>query len=469
MVATSRWGFNQVALYNNHSASNDRDHSDTVAIDGNSEYKGTQNDEQSNHRNNQGNILVTDDSHASLQVLHEILTTEGYGVVSARDGQSALLCAKEQLPDLILLDIKMPDMDGFEVCRQLKANPQTQDIPVIFISARNEIFDKVHAFQTGAVDYITKPFELEEVLVRVATQLSIRRLHAHLIRQNQTLTETLRQLQSTQKQLIESEKLAALGNLVAGIAHEINTPIGIGVTAASTVVDETQLIAQQFNTGEITRSSVVDFLQTTQECSELILNNLRRAADLVQSLKQVSADQIYLERRRFGVHTYLQEVLCSLAPTLKNRPHTIQIDGDKQIALESYPGAFSQIITNLIINSITHAYPSGRAGTLQFTWTVERERLQFSYADDGCGIAAHAITQIFEPFFTTARSQGSTGLGLHIVYTLVTKKMGGTIDCDNTVRQGTHFTMNFPLKAPFESLVHPGVNKATVISPISQW
>ncbi|MCB0122773.1 MAG: hybrid sensor histidine kinase/response regulator, partial [Caldilineaceae bacterium] len=326
------------------------------------------NDQQDVSPSNLGVLLVADDSPASLQVLYEILTTQGYQVHCALGGEAALETAGAVLPDLILLDIKMPDLDGLEVCRRLKKAQETRDIPVIFISALNELFDKVQAFQLGAVDYITKPFEMEEVLARVATHLSLRRLHEHLSRQNQALTEALTQLQRTQQQLIESEKLAALGNLVAGIAHEINTPIGIGVTAASTLADETAFVNQQFKSGQFTRSAVETYLRTAHDSSDLILNNLRRAADLVQSLKLVSADQIYLERRRFDVHAYLQEVLCSLAPTLKHTPHTVLVEGEDVVTLESYPGAFSQVITNLVINSITHAFPTGETGTLHFAW-----------------------------------------------------------------------------------------------------
>lgn len=403
---------------------------------------------QPNREEHAGKILVADDTAASLQVLHEILSTQGYCVYTASNGEKALSRAKRIKPDLVLLDIKMPDIDGLEVCRRLKEDPETHTIPVIIISALNELFDKVKAFHVGAVDYMTKPFEIEEVLARVATHLSLRRLHEHLLEQNQALTNALTQLQSTQQQLIESEKLAALGNLVAGIAHEINTPIGIGVTAASTLADETQFLRQQLAFGQYSDAMLHDYLQIASDSSELVLNNLRRAADLVQSLKLVSADQIYLERRRFNIHGYLQEVLCSLAPTLKHTLHTVTTHGDTTIKLESYPGAFSQVVTNLVINSVHHAFADGIAGTLQFAWHVEDNLLNFTYEDNGCGIPAPIIKQIFDPFFTTARGTGGTGLGLHIVYSLVTKKMGGKITCESWGEGGTRFSMVLPLIAP---------------------
>jgi signal transduction histidine kinase len=410
-----------------------------------------------------GTILVVEDAPANLHLLAEMLKVHSFVVATAQDGLSALALAQELLPDVILLDIKMPDMDGFEVCRQLKAIAQTRDIPVIFISALHEIFDKVHAFQVGAVDYVTKPFQVDEILVRVETHLHLRRLHAHLVAKNQVLTEALAQLQATQQQLIEAEKLAALGNLVAGIAHEINTPIGIGVTAASTLADETALIQQQYTRGELTRAAFAHYAQTASHSSHLILHNLQRAADLIQSLKQVSADQLYLERRPFLFDAYLQEILCSLTPTLKHTPHCIVVDGNAEVKLDSYPGALSQIVTNLVFNSMKHGYPTGQPGTFRLTWHQVRETLHFRYADDGCGIAAPYLSRIFDPFFTTARGNGGTGLGLHIVYTLVTKKMGGKIRCESSETGGTVFIMELPVNAPSEYADDPNVYSAATL------
>lgn len=186
--------------------------------------------------NTKSNILVIDDTPANLRLLVEILKENGYEVRPAPSGESALLAAQGIPPDLILLDIMMPGMDGYEVCQKLKASERTKDIPVIFISAINEVLDKVKAFAVGGVDYITKPFQVEEVLARVKTHLALQHLQKNLQDKNDDLETTLQQLQATQEELIQAEKMAALGQLVASIAHEINTPLG-AINASAAIID----------------------------------------------------------------------------------------------------------------------------------------------------------------------------------------------------------------------------------------
>jgi two-component system, NtrC family, sensor kinase len=176
---------------------------------------------------NRANILVVDDTPQNLRLLAEILSNQGYQVRPVPNGKLALSAAQKMPPDIVLLDIMMPDMDGYEVCQRLKDSEVTKDIPVIFISAINDVMDKVKAFAVGGVDFITKPFQVEEVLARIETHLKICSLQQSLQEKNQDLATAIYQLQATQEHLIQSEKMAALGQLIAGIAHEINTPLGI--------------------------------------------------------------------------------------------------------------------------------------------------------------------------------------------------------------------------------------------------
>ncbi len=260
------------------------------------------------------------------------------------------------------------------------------------------------------------------------------------------LSQTLDNLRSTQSQLVEAEKMAALGQLVAGIAHEINTPVGVGVTASSLLEDKTTAFRKTYQSDQMSRSDLEKYLDIAEQSSTMILKNLNRAAELIQSFKQVAVDQSSAERREFPVKTYLEEILLSLRPKLKRTQHTIQINGDDDLTLNSYPGAFSQIVTNLVMNSLLHAYKPDEWGQLTFDFKQDKGRFIFEYADDGRGIEEENLRKIFEPFFTTKRGQGGSGLGLHIIYNLVTQKMAGAIRCESAVGVGTRFIIEVPLQ-----------------------
>lgn len=260
------------------------------------------------------------------------------------------------------------------------------------------------------------------------------------------LAETLGKLKATQAHLIEAEKMASLGNLVAGVAHEINTPIGISVTAASTLADHTERSLTAYEAKQLKGSALTAYFDIAERSSRLILDNLERVSELVQSFKQTAVDQTHLDQRRFNVRKYLQDTLLSLTPHLKQTPHQVRVSGDESIEINSYPGAFSQVVTNLLMNSLRHAYPDGKAGTLQFNLVVvEANRLKITYSDDGCGISSDYLHKIFDPFFTTARAQGGSGLGLHIVYNLVTHKLQGTVHVQSELNVGTTFIIDIPI------------------------
>ena len=274
------------------------------------------------------------------------------------------------------------------------------------------------------------------------------RKQAELVIQNKNmeLAHTLDALITTQKQLIESEKYAALGSMVAGIAHEVNTPVGNSLMAASILENATVKFNESFHRGELKKSSLQAYLDKAKSSSEILLENLQRAAELIQNFKQVAVDQSNLEQRSFQVKDYIERILVSLDPQIKHTPHQVIVRGDQAIAMRSYAGAFSQIVTNLVMNSLTHAYRGlDKIGKLQFELTQQDDKVIIIYTDDGKGIPEENLPRIFEPFFTTARDRGGSGLGLYIIYNLVTQNLKGSILCKSEVGIGTKFIITLPL------------------------
>ena len=255
------------------------------------------------------------------------------------------------------------------------------------------------------------------------------------------------QLRETQSQLVQNEKMASLGALVAGVSHEINTPVGIGVTAASALQERARQLRKQHSEQTLTASDLDGFVAVAEESSQIILRNLQRAADLIHSFKQVAVDQASGERRQFALRAYLDEVLLSLGPRLKRTPHKLSVDCADGVMLDSYPGALAQVLTNLVTNSLMHAFPDDRKGRIGIAAREEAGTIRLYYWDDGVGIAPEHLPRIFDPFFTTKRGRGGSGLGMHIVYNLVTQLLGGTIEVTSTPGQGTQVFVTFPASA----------------------
>lgn len=262
--------------------------------------------------------------------------------------------------------------------------------------------------------------------------------------QKEELQITLDHLKNTQEQLIQSEKLAALGGLVAGVAHEINTPVGISVTAASSLAEETSRMAAQYVSDKISRAAFKEYLNTANQSAKLILANMERTATMVQSFKQVSVDQSTEQMRKFKLKEYSEDVIRSLYPKLKGKRIKISLEIDDQLELNSYPGAFSQILTNLVLNSLVHGFENKDSGNINISAKQEDKNLLFEYRDDGRGIAKQNLDKIFDPFFTTNKKIG-TGLGLHILYNIVNQKLNGSLACESREGEGTRFMINMPL------------------------
>lgn len=255
-------------------------------------------------------------------------------------------------------------------------------------------------------------------------------------------------LGQAQEVMVRSEKLAALGGLVAGVAHEINTPVGNAVTAASYLAKEIEELAEAFKAQTLTASFLQTFLATADESVRLTLSNCERAAELIHGFKQVAVDQTSGERRRFNLAEYVAEVLLSLKPKFKRTPHRVDIYIPDDIEVDSYPGALSQVLTNLMVNSLMHGFEDGRAGVIDLAARVDGDMLEIIYSDNGRGIPTALHSQVFEPFFTTRRGSGGSGLGLNIIHNIVHRTLGGSLSLDSQEGRGVHFTIRFPLRAP---------------------
>lgn len=293
-------------------------------------------------------------------------------------------------------------------------------------------------------------YQGEQALLTTITPITERKRMEEELRGAKNKAEgALEALQQAQQSLIQAEKMASLGGLVAGVAHEINTPIGIGMTGASTLAAETQRITKLYADQSMTEDDFQDYLGVATETARLLLTNMNRAAELIQSFKQVAVDQTSAERRRFDLRLYIEEILSSLTPTIKKTKHTITVECPDGIQMDSYPGILSQVLTNLVMNALTHAYSDHQAGSLTIKVKSEAEKVVLSFADDGNGIPAENLNRIFDPFFTTRRTNGGSGLGLHIVFNVVTSSLNGQVDVASEVGKGTTFTLTFPVVAPF--------------------
>jgi signal transduction histidine kinase len=254
----------------------------------------------------------------------------------------------------------------------------------------------------------------------------------------------LEELRQTQADLIQAEKLASLGQLVAGVAHEINTPVGIALTTATLLGDDVKRVESAVSEGRLAKTEFRRFVERMTEGSRLLFTNLSRAADLVHSFKQVAADQASGERRSFAMEAWLRELMVSLGPVLRKTTHEVTISCPPDLTIDTYPGALAQVLTNLVMNAVAHAYDEGQSGHLSLSVAERPEGLRIMFTDDGKGIACTDHAKVFEPFYTTRRNRGSTGLGLHIVYNLVTSKLQGRIDIESMPGTGTSFIIDLP-------------------------
>ncbi|MEA5505814.1 response regulator [Halotia wernerae UHCC 0503] len=397
-------------------------------------------------------ILIVDDIPTNIKVLFEILNQAGFRVSVAKNGKSALEKVQETLPNLILLDVMMPGIDGFETCRRLKNNPKTKDIPVIFMTALSETVDKVKGLQIGAVDYITKPIEYEEVLARINVHLELRR---------------------TQLKLVQEEKMSSLGQLVAGIAHEINNPVnfisGNLIHAQKYIEDLLKLLnlyeihtpdpipeIQAYSTKielEFLKQDLPQLLSSMTMGTERV-ENIARSLRLFSRLDETALQLVQL-------HDGIDSTLIILGSRIKAtsiRPNinVVKEYGDLPL-VECYAGKLNQVFMNLLSNAIdaidelidqvgTNTNKQSPTIWIHTAVMSDEKSILIEIADNGMGMSEEVQQRMFEQFFTTKPLGKGTGLGLAIAYEIIVEKHGGTLEVNSSPGEGAQFVITIPIQ-----------------------
>lgn len=393
-------------------------------------------------------ILIVDDKQENLELLTQILEAEGYEIAYATSGEQAIQIANIFLPMLILLDVMMPGIDGFETCRRLKSLHDVKDIPVIFVTGKANISDVVEAFNVGGVDYVTKPIRHEEITARVQTHLQLQAL----ISLRDDLIKTLRDQnielekmsQIKDEQLEKSEQFNHIGELVGELTHEVATPLGVINTAISTLDDKRKVLVKQLDEKQLSKKSLNSFIDLTGESFDIVSSNLRHAIHLVSSFKQIIVGEFSQSTTQFEVSAYLEDIQNILIPKLKHSKHQIITHCPDSIILCAESGALSQVLINLINNALIHAFSKEQSGHINITATETKNTVTFTVSDDGIGLSEEVQKNIFDKYYTTKREEGGSGLGLYIVKKLINNNLKGEITLTSAIGQGSSFIINLP-------------------------
>ena len=446
-----------------------------------------------------GLILVVDDTPANLEVISEALTDAGYEVAAALSGDRALKQIQRRAPDLILLDIQMPGIDGFETCRQLKENPKTAAIPIIFMTALSDANSKVKAFNMGAVDYVTKPFQEQEVLARVGTHLKLCQLNQALeqrvMERTAALTATLEELKQSQLQLIQQEKFSTLGALVAGVAHEINNPVGFiasNLKPAQTYVQDLLGLLELYQTrfadpGEeiLNEIEAIDLDYVREDLPKLLVT-MQTGTDRIRSISRSLRTFSRADRDRkvaFDLHEGLESTLMILNHRLRANQDRPAIDISKDYGfvpkVDCFPSQINQVLMNLLANAIDALEESNQDRSfadieanpnqiqIQTQLSADQTAIQIQIQDNGVGIPENIQSQLFEHFTTKPVGKG-TGLGLSIAQQIIVKNHQGSIKVHSVPNQGATFVIQLPIQARDGEQTQTNVSPETEVQPTLQ-
>jgi|TARA_Y100000296_G_C5162390_1_gene252600 signal transduction histidine kinase len=361
------------------------------------------------------------------------------------DDDNELLQLKESynnvIDDLIASNDKLKDAQS----ELTLANKKLDD--------QNLILEQEVAKKTASLSQIMLDLEQQKDEL-IAHQRELRQenenrqyIEAELRKRNQELASSMDTLNQAQEQLVESERMASLGGLVAGIAHDVNTPLGVSVTAASFLQERLNNLKTDFEDKSLTSKNMASFIDEAEQTALLLLSNLERASDLIASFKQVAVDQTSETEREFVLGEYINEIIQSLKPSFKHTDHQINLTCPDNLVVTCAPGAIAQIVTNMVVNSITHGFESKNAGKITLDVKEEGDNVVIYYKDDGRGLSEEELSQLFDAFFTTKRGQGGSGLGTHIMYNLVTQSLQGHIEADSTLGNGLQYTIRFPKRS----------------------
>ncbi len=371
-------------------------------------------------------ILLVDDNQNNLDILKCYLKPLNYNVCAVTSGEKALKVIDKTNVDLILLDIIMPEIDGYQICKTLKETPRYAHIPIIFVTAKVEPEDLRKGLSLGAIDYIAKPLNEDVVIARVKSQLA-----------------QAQQLKLERNLMKKERKMAELGGMVADITHEVASPLGTIMLLVDHIQEQTLIIQEAFEEKNLDKKKFADYMEQLTKALDHCKHNSERASEIMMSFKEIAVDQCSQRLIEFDLLTYIENILATIKPTFRGVQHKISLDIEKDLIINTYPGVLSQVITNLINNSLMHAFRDKEVGEIGIIASVANNQVYLRYSDNGVGMTECQQQQAFDKYYTTQAGKGGSGLGLGICKELIEDTLDGTINIESKVGAGTVFIVTF--------------------------